>query len=46
MYLVQKRDMFGSWVDLMVCQRGEDAMLCYNDNKKRGEVRIIQTPKK
>jgi hypothetical protein len=47
MHIVQKRDMFGNWIDLMVCQSGNEAMLCYDDNKNRGEdVQIIERPKK
>ena len=45
MYIVQKKDFFGNWIDLMVCQTGCDAMTCYENNKERGEVRIIENPK-
>lgn len=42
MYIVQKQDMMGNWVDLLATQRDTDAFSFYECNKKHSVLRIIQ----
>ena len=44
-YIVQKRDMLGSWVDMLVAHAGDDARRYYKqliEQSGEGSARILQ----